>query len=157
VNGTAAGIGSHLALACDLVIAADTARFIEVFIRSALLPDGGGAYLLTRLLGPHKTKELMFFGDEVPAAEAARIGLVNRVVPAAELASAAGEWARRLAGAPTVTLGLTKALVNRSLDVDRSVALREEAVSVELNMSSQDANAGLTAFRTRTAATYQGW
>ena len=85
VNGTAAGLGAHVAFACDLVIAADTARFIEIFVRRGLIPDGGGPYLVTQLVGPQKAKELFFFGDDVPADEACRIGLINRVVPAAEL------------------------------------------------------------------------
>ena len=85
VNGTAAGIGAHLALACDLVVAAEGARFIEVFVRRGLVPDGGGAYLLPRLVGLQKAKELMFFGDDLAAADAERLGLVNRVVPADEL------------------------------------------------------------------------
>ena len=85
VNGTAAGIGAHLAFACDLVLAAESARFIEVFVRRGLVPDGGGAYLLPRLIGPQRAKELMFFGDALPAADAERLGLVNRVVPADEL------------------------------------------------------------------------
>ncbi len=87
VNGTAAGIGAHLAFACDLVLAADTARFIEVFVRRGLVPDGGGAYLLPRLVGPQRAKELMFFGDALSAADAERIGLVNRTVEA-------GSWRR---------------------------------------------------------------
>lgn len=81
VNGTAAGIGAHLAFACDLVLAAESAKFIEVFVRRGLVPDGGGAYLLPRLIGPQRAKELMFFGDSLPATEAERLGLVNRVVP----------------------------------------------------------------------------
>src|SRR6478736_3681271 len=80
VNGTAAGIGAHIALACDLIVAADTARFIEVFVRRGLVPDGGGAYLLTRMIGPQKTKELMFLGDVISADDAKTMGLVNRVV-----------------------------------------------------------------------------
>ena len=71
VNGTAAGIGAHLAFACDLVIAAESASFVEVFVRRGLVPDGGGAYLLPRLIGLQKTKELMFFGDKLSAADAA--------------------------------------------------------------------------------------
>ncbi|MFE2145832.1 enoyl-CoA hydratase/isomerase family protein, partial [Streptomyces sp. NPDC059456] len=122
VNGTAAGIGAHLALACDLVIAAESARFIEVFVRRGLVPDGGGAYLLPRLVGPQKAKELMFFGDAVPAAEAAGLGLVNRVVPGEELEATARAWAERLAQGPTRALALTKQLVNASLDGGRAAA-----------------------------------
>ena len=96
VNGTAAGLGAHVAFACDLVIAADTARFIEIFVRRGLIPDGGGPYLVTQLVGPQKAKELFFFGDDVPAEEACRIGLINRVVPAAELEASA----RRVGRAP---------------------------------------------------------
>src|SRR5207302_10013641 len=99
VNATAAGGGMHLALACDLVIMAEEARFISVFIRRGIAPDAGGAYLLTRLVGPQKAKELFFFGDDIPAAEADRIGLVNKIVPRAELDTTLGEWAGRLAKA----------------------------------------------------------
>ena len=94
VNATAAGGGMHLALACDLVLAAEEAKFIEVFVRRGIAPDAGGAYLLARLVGPQKAKELFFFGDDVPAREAERIGLVNRVVPR----SGAGRGDRPLGG-----------------------------------------------------------
>ena len=82
VNGTAAGGGAHLALACDLVVMAESARLIEVFVRRGIMPDACGAYLLPRMIGLHRAKELMFLGDDVGAAEADRIGLVNKVVPA---------------------------------------------------------------------------
>ena len=157
VNGTAAGIGAHLALACDLVIAAEDARFIEVFVRRGLVPDGAGAWLLPRLVGLHKAKELMFFGDEVPAAEAARLGLVNRVVPGEELEKVAGEWAARLAAGPTRSIGLTKGLLNRSLDADRTTALHDEALAQELNMTTHDANEGVAAFVERRDPAYRGW
>ncbi|MGE7389876.1 enoyl-CoA hydratase/isomerase family protein [Streptomyces sp. NPDC004126] len=156
VNGTAAGIGAHLALACDLVIAADTARFIEVFVRRGLVPDGAGAYLLPRLLGPQKAKELMFFGDAVPAAEAARLGLVNKVVPADGLEAAAREWAERLAQGPTRALALTKQLVNASLDSDRATALAAEATAQEINMTTADANEGVASFVERRTPKYLG-
>ena len=87
VNATAAGGGMHLALACDLVLMAEEARFIEVFIRRGIAPDAGGAYLLARLIGPQKAKQLFFFGDDVPAAEAERLGLVNLVVDGASLSA----------------------------------------------------------------------
>jgi 2-(1,2-epoxy-1,2-dihydrophenyl)acetyl-CoA isomerase len=157
VNGTAAGIGAHLALACDLVVAAEGARFIEVFVRRGLVPDGAGCWLLARLVGLHKAKELMLLGDEVPAEEALRLGLVNRVVPAAELAAAAGEWAARLAAGPTRALALTKGLLNRSLDSDRAGALRDEALAQELNMTTHDANEGVAAFVERRDPAFRGW
>ncbi|MFE0643434.1 enoyl-CoA hydratase/isomerase family protein [Streptomyces sp. NPDC058877] len=156
VNGTAAGIGAHLAFACDLVLAADSARFIEVFARRGLVPDGGGAYLLPRLIGPQRAKELMFFGDAVPAAEARAMGLVNRVVPAEALEETAREWAERLARGPTRALALTKQLVNASLDADRSTAFAAEAVAQELNMTTRDAQEGVASFVERRAARYEG-
>lgn len=157
VNGTAAGIGAHLALACDLVLAAEEARFIEVFARRGIVPDGGGAYLLPRLVGPQRAKELMFFGDALSAADAERIGLVNRVVAADELATVAGEWAHRLAAGPTRALALTKWLVNRSLESDRAGAFAEEALAQELTMQTADAQEGIAAFVERRDPTYRGW
>jgi len=157
VNGTAAGIGAHLALACDLVLAAEGARFIEVFVRRGLVPDGAGAWLLPRLVGLQKAKELMFFGDAVSAADAERLGLVNRVVPAEDLDKVAGEWAARLAAGPTRAIGMTKGLLNRSLDVDRTTALHDEALAQELNMTTRDANEGVDAFVERRDPDYRGW
>ncbi|MFF4430092.1 enoyl-CoA hydratase/isomerase family protein [Streptomyces sp. NPDC001513] len=156
VNGTAAGIGAHLALACDLVIAAEPARFIEVFVRRGLVPDGGGAYLLPRLIGPQKAKELMFFGDALPAADAERLGLVNKVVPAEELEATARAWAERLAQGPTRALALTKQLVNASLDGDRATALAAEATAQEINMTTADANEGVASFVERRTPKYLG-
>lgn len=156
VNGAAAGIGAHLALACDLVIAAEPARFIEVFVRRGLVPDGGGAYLLPRLVGPQKAKELMFFGDAVPAAEAERLGLVNKVVPAGELEKTARAWAERLAQGPTRALAMTKQLVNASLDGDRAAALAAEATAQEINMTTADANEGVASFVERRTPAYRG-
>ncbi|WP_399935469.1 enoyl-CoA hydratase/isomerase family protein [Streptomyces kanamyceticus] len=156
VNGTAAGIGAHLAFACDLVIAAEPATFIEVFVRRGLVPDGGGAYLLPRLIGPRRAKELMFFGDAVPAADAERLGLVNRVVPADDLEKTAREWAQRLAAGPTRALALTKQLVNASLEEDRATAFAAEAAAQEINMTTADANEGVAAFVERRAPVFRG-
>ncbi|WP_328318076.1 enoyl-CoA hydratase/isomerase family protein [Streptomyces sp. NBC_00388] len=156
VNGTAAGLGAQLALACDLVLAAESARFIEVFARRGLVPDGGGAYLLPRLIGPHRAKELMFFGDALAAAEAERIGLVNRVVPDEELRKTAQEWAARLAQGPTRALALTKHLVNASLESDRATAFAAEAAAQEINMTTADANEGVAAFVERRTPVYRG-
>jgi 2-(1,2-epoxy-1,2-dihydrophenyl)acetyl-CoA isomerase len=156
VNGTAAGLGAHLALACDLVLAAESARFVEVFVRRGLVPDGGGAYLLPRLIGPHRAKELMFFGDALTAADAERLGLVNRVVPDAELDKTAREWAARLATGPTRALALTKQLVNTSLDSDRATAFAAEAAAQEINMTTQDAQDGVRSFVERRSPEFKG-
>ncbi|MEU6589088.1 enoyl-CoA hydratase-related protein [Streptomyces sp. NPDC046881] len=156
VNGTAAGLGAHLAFACDLVLAAESARFVEVFVRRGLVPDAAGAYLLPRLIGPQRAKELMFLGDAVPAPEAHRLGLVNRVVPDPGLPEAAREWATRLAAGPTRALALAKHLVNTSLDTDRGSALAAEAWAQEINMTTADAGEGLRAFAERRDAQFRG-
>ncbi|MCX5381824.1 enoyl-CoA hydratase/isomerase family protein [Streptomyces sp. NBC_00083] len=156
VNGTAAGLGAHLAFACDLVLAAESARFIEVFVRRGLVPDGGGAYLLPRLVGPQRAKELMFFGDALGAADAERMGLVNRVVADTALAATAKEWAERLATGPTRAIALTKHLVNASLDSDRATAFAAEAWAQEINMTTRDANEGVAGFVERRTPKYRG-
>src|SRR5579862_1424458 len=108
VNGVAAGLGAHLAFAADLIIASADARFIEVFVRRGIAVDGGGAYLLPRLIGLAKAKELVFFGDDLGAEDACRIGLINKVVPADGLLAAVREWAERLAAGPTFAIGISK-------------------------------------------------
>jgi len=156
VNGTAAGVGAHLAFCCDLVIAAESARFIEVFVRRGLVPDGLGAYILPRIVGLQKAKELVFFGDDVHAAQAKEIGLINKVVPDAELESAAREWAERLASGPTKSLMLSKWLLNRSLDSTREQAFADEAMAQEQNMATADAREGLAAFGERREPRFTG-
>ena len=157
VNATAAGGGMHLALACDLVLAAEEATFIEVFVRRGIAPDAGGAYLLPRLIGPQRAKELFFFGDNVSATEAERLGLVNRVVPRDELPALAGEWASRLASGPTRAIAMAKYLTNRSLESDRSTALWDEAVAQELVTGTEDCHEGLAAFAERRPPVFRGW
>ena len=157
VNGAAVGMGVQLALACDLVLASDNASFFEVFVRRGLVPDAGGAYLLPRLIGPQKTKELLFFGESLPAQRAYELGLVNAVVPAEQLLKTAGEWAHRLAVGPTRAIALSKWLVNRSLDTDREGAFGDEALAVDLNGHSHDAQEGLQAFAERREAEFVGW
>jgi 2-(1,2-epoxy-1,2-dihydrophenyl)acetyl-CoA isomerase len=120
------------------------------------VPDGGGAYLLPRLIGPRRAKELMFFGDALSAVDAERLGLVNRVVPADDLGKTAREWSARLAGGPTRALALTKHLVNTSLDGDRAASFAAEATAQELNMATRDAQEGVASFVERRAARFEG-
>ncbi|MGH9273171.1 MAG: enoyl-CoA hydratase/isomerase family protein, partial [Acidimicrobiales bacterium] len=157
VNGTAAGGGANLVLACDLVVMADNAKLIEVFIRRGIIPDAGGCYLLPRIVGPQRAKELMFLGDELTAADCERWGIANRVVPAAELATTVDELAGRLAVAPSKAVAMTKWLVNRSHESSRHSAFEEEAYAQELVTATEDMAEGVTAFGERRAPDFKGW
>ncbi len=157
VNGTAAGMGVHLALMCDLVMMADHAKFIEVFARRGLVPDAMGTWILPRLIGPMKTKELMFFADDISADYALELGLCNKVVAGEELISSVMEWAVRLATGPTKAHMFTKWLVNRSLDVDRRTITEEESWAVELNNGTLDAQEGVNSFRERRDPNWRGF
>lgn len=157
VNGIAAGGGMHLALACDLVVAVEDARFVEVFVRRGIAPDAGGAWLLARLVGIQRAKELFFFGDDVPAAEAHRLGLVNRVVTRDAFEPTVRELATRLAQGPTKAIGVAKWLANRSLDVDRATAFQDEAMAQELVTRTEDAQEGIRSFVERRPAAFRGW
>jgi 2-(1,2-epoxy-1,2-dihydrophenyl)acetyl-CoA isomerase len=157
VNGTAAGMGVQVALACDFVLAAESARFIEVFVRRALVPDAGAAYILPRLIGVQRAKELLMLGDDVSAERALSIGLLHRVVPDIDLAGEAEALAQRLAAGPTRALALTKWLVNRSLDSSRGAAFDDEAIAQDLNMHTADGQEGLASYVERRPAEYRGW
>ena len=157
VNGTAAGMGAHLALACDLVIAGDRAKFVEVFARRGLVPDALGPWLLPRIIGVRRTMELLLLAEDLPAERAHEFGLVNRVVPHEEVWQAATEWAGRLAGGPSRSFALTKWLVNRSLDADRASMAHDEAVAVELNAGTEDAAEGVAAFQERRPPEWKGY
>jgi 2-(1,2-epoxy-1,2-dihydrophenyl)acetyl-CoA isomerase len=156
VNGVAAGLGAHLAWACDLVIAAEDARFIEVFVRRGIALDAGGGFLLPRHMGLHKAKELVFFGDELSAADAERLGLVNKVVPAAELEAVCRAWGERLAQGPTFALGLSKRLLNRSLQADLDTLFAEEAFTQALVAQSEDMREGIRSFMEKRAPAFKG-
>ncbi len=112
VGGVAAGAGCNLALGCDLIVASDDARFSEIFARRGLSLDFGGSWLLPRLIGLHRAKEMALFADIMSAKEAEALGLVNRVVPAGELDAFVDDWAPRLAQGPPVALAQTKRLLN---------------------------------------------
>jgi 2-(1,2-epoxy-1,2-dihydrophenyl)acetyl-CoA isomerase len=157
INGTAAGGGAQLAIACDLILMAEDARLIEVFVRRGIMPDAGAAYLLPRIVGLPKAKELLFLGDDLSAAEAVAAGLANRVVPSAELHGEAMALAGRLAAGPTKAIAMTKWLVNRSLESSRQAAFDDEAFAQELVNSTADAREGMTAFIERRHPTFNGW
>src|SRR5438094_7210729 len=146
VDGYAVGAGTNLALCCDLVVASDRAKFGELFNKIGLAPDGGGTWLLPRLVGLARAKELIFTGDVFDAAEALRIGLVNRVVHAADLAATTRELAEKIAAGPPLALRLDKQALNRAASSDLAAALEVEALSQGLAIASDDHREGVAAF-----------
>jgi 2-(1,2-epoxy-1,2-dihydrophenyl)acetyl-CoA isomerase len=136
---------------------ADGARLIEVFVRRGIMPDAGGAYLLPRIVGLPRAKEILLLGGDLSAADAERFGIANRVVPDSEVATAAGEYAERLAALPTRALAMTKWLVNRSFESSRHTAFEEEAYAQELVQRTEDAQEGVAAFRERRQPEFKGW
>ncbi len=146
INGVAAGAGLNLALGCDLTIASTEARFSQIFARRGLSTDFAGAWLLPRLIGLHRAKELALFGEVVPAAEAQRLGLVNRVVPPDELDGLVEDWATRLAAGPPIALTQTKRMLNRSFETSYEAQLEAESTAQAYNFSTQDTAEAMRAF-----------
>lgn len=156
VDGVCVGIGLSVALGCDLVVASDRARLSAIFPKRGLAVDGGSSWLLPRLVGLHKAKELALFGDMLSASDAHAIGLVNRVVPVGELDTAVAEWARRLASGPTVALSLTKAMLNHSFSVSLDQALEDEARSQHVTASTADVAEAMRAFAEKRDPIFRG-
>lgn len=156
LNGTAAGVGASMALACDLIIAVRQSRFAELFVRRGLAPDGGAAYLLARRVPMNVAKELLLFGDDLHAAEAHRLGLVNKLVEEDELQTEVTAWANRLARGATRAQAAAKAMLNQALDVDRAGALAVEALLVEQVAGTADVAEGIAAFQDRREPHFRG-
>jgi 2-(1,2-epoxy-1,2-dihydrophenyl)acetyl-CoA isomerase len=143
VEGGAVGLACNLALACDLTIASDDAMLCEAFTKLNLSLDGGGAWLLPRLVGLKKAKELVFFADRIPAAEAERLGLVNCVVPAAGLDAQVKEWGSRLAAGPATALSLSKTMLNDAYALSFEQAIEEESRSQTITSSVRGSRAAI--------------
>lgn len=146
VNGVASGGGCNLALACDVVIAAESAKFNQAFIKIGLSPDCGGTFILPRLVGWKKAAELMFTGDMVTAQNALEMGMINAVAPDAELMSHALAMADRLAAAPTAAIGQIKKLLEASAINDYSSQLELERKAQIESGKTRDFTEGVTAF-----------
>jgi 2-(1,2-epoxy-1,2-dihydrophenyl)acetyl-CoA isomerase len=157
VQGPAAGLGATLALACDIIVARDGAWFSFPFVLRGLSMDAASAYLLPRRMGLQKAKELAFFGDRLPAAEAFGLGMVNRVCDEGQFTSTVEELVGRLATSATTAVSLSKRLLNASLDEDRKSALLAEAMAQEINSHTGDVKEGIAAFAEKRSVEYRGY
>ena len=146
VNGAATGLGCDVALSCDFIMAAETAQFTMSFIARGLIPDGGGMYFLPRRVGLARAKELVFTGRRVGAAEALAIGMADRVVPDADLAASAQDWARALSAGSPAALALAKSVMDRSLEMSFEQVLAEGAKAQALCYTTGEHRASVEAF-----------
>lgn len=156
VRGVAAGASCNLALACDLRIAADNARFLEAFARIGLIPDAGGGFFLPRLVGFGKALEMAMLAEEVSGREAERLGLANKCVPLEEFEQATRDLAQRLAKGPTRAYGLIKELLNSSIQSDLETTLRLEGALQDIAIETADHREGVAAFLQKRPANYTG-
>ena len=146
IRGVAVGAGLNLGLGCDLIAASEDAKFSEIFARRGLSLDVGGSWLLPRLVGMHRAKELALLADVVPAQEAERIGLVNRVLPDGELDDFVDDWAKRLAAGPPIALAQSKRLLNNAFTYGLQEAMDAEGMAQSVNISTEDTREAVTAF-----------
>ena len=156
VRGVAVGAGLNLALVCDLVVAAEGARFSEIFAKRALSLDFGGSWILPRLVGMHRAKELALLAHIIDADEAAAIGLVNRVVPDADLDAFVDRWVAELVAGPPIALALSKRLLNNSFNVTLEEALDDEGVSQAVNLNTTDNREAIAAFLLKRTPRFEG-
>lgn len=156
VRGAVAGIGWSMALACDAVIASDTAKFSQVFRHVGVVPDGGAVYFLTQHLGLFKAKELVYSGRRVDAQEAHALGLVNRVVADGELDAAAFAYARELAAGPTFALGVAKKMFKLMYQPDLETLLDAEGWAQGLALLTEDHKEGVRAFFEKRKPVFSG-
>lgn len=156
LNGVAAGAGCSLVLACDVIVAAEEATLIEVFINIGLVPDSGSSYFLPRTVGMNKAFELCSMGNRVKASEAVTIGLINKAVPASELDSAVKFYTDYFANAPTKSIGLIKKMLNKSVTSSLEEMLEYEAYCQEIAGTSADYKEGVTAFLEKRKPDFKG-
>jgi 2-(1,2-epoxy-1,2-dihydrophenyl)acetyl-CoA isomerase len=157
VQGWAAGIGNTLALTADIVIAATSAKFWVPFATKGFTPDSGNTWLLPRLVGLARAKEMVMRGKPIDGQKAAAWGLVSECVPDDQLDAAVDEVVTELAGAATVAVSLSKMLLHRNLEVGLAAAMQNESIFEELAVRSDDFKEGMRAFVQKRDPSYTGW
>lgn len=156
VRGWAAGLGCQLALAADFTVAAETATFWEPFVARGFTPDSGATWLLPRLVGVARARDLLLLAEKVSGARAAEWGMIHRAVPDDEVAETAGALVGRLAQGATVAIGLAKSCLQGALSLSLVDAMAKEALALELSARSKDFREGLAAFKARREPKYEG-
>ena len=156
LNGIAAGSGASIALACDIRVASEEAGLKQAFIGVGLVPDSGSSYFLTRMIGPGRALELIMTGKTIPAREAEALGLINKVVPAAELDKHTNELAQMLANSPTKAIGLSKRMVNRATSLDLPEAMEYEALNQDIAGKTSDHLEAVSAFLEKRKPKFSG-
>ncbi len=156
INGTAAGAGCNLALACDLIIASSAAKFIQIFVRRGLVADAGGTFFLPRLVGLAKAKELMFTADEISAQQACELGMIMGVAEPERLMEEAFSLAERLACGPTRAIGMIKKMLNQSFHTSLQGCLEMEAAFQGVAVSTADVVEGITSFLQKRQPEFKG-
>ncbi|WP_102336368.1 enoyl-CoA hydratase/isomerase family protein [Salimicrobium jeotgali] len=147
VHGFAAGAGFNLALACDIILAAEDTNFILSFSKVGLVSDGGGHYFLSKLIGPYRTKELLFSAEPLSVTKAHELGIVNHVYRLEEMQENAHEFAVKLASGPAVAYGFMKKIVDQALDADLATILERERTTQATMVSTEDHKEGVQAFK----------
>ena len=156
LNGIAAGSGASIALACDIRVASEEAGLKQAFIGVGLVPDSGSSYFLSRMIGPGRAMELIMTGKTVPAKEAQALGLINKVVPAAELDNHTDELAQKLASGPTKAIGLSKRMINRVTSLDLQEAMEYEALNQDIAGKTSDHLEAVSAFLEKRQPKFSG-
>jgi 2-(1,2-epoxy-1,2-dihydrophenyl)acetyl-CoA isomerase len=156
VRGYAAGGGANLALACDIVIMADDAKFAELFVKRGLVVDMSGTFSLPRAVGLHRAKELALLGDVIDAQRCYEIGIANRVVAVDELETTTKELASRLAAGPPITMAMTKKAMNDSLSKSFTEVLDQESFHQSILFSTKDLQEAIAAFFEKREPQFKG-
>lgn len=156
VNGLAVGFGFNLALACDIIYCSKSAKFSQIFVNVGLISDGGGTYLLPRIVGMHKAKEMMFTGEIIDAETALKLGIVNQVIEDDQLKERTYKLAEKLVKSAPIPIRMIKRLINQSMDCDLGTVLERERDLQTICLQTHDHKEGVRAFLEKRKPVFKG-